>query len=252
MANCPILSTHFSKHFLKTKFQLGFLGDPGVGKTHVLKWVMGDESQGIPTHGIAYRWRYMGGITVRKWIDIAQYYEHYPILFLVPEWETWFANRVMSNYLKLALEHKEIRYETMTSGTIRFKFGSYFASNYNVRSRGYNYDDLICDPDLRALEDRLLCRFRQMRKSTFCDILASMEEHILGRAYQRLEELEVTPQLLRAHVTLMYAINTRHLGANLFKPAAVRFTEKQVRFINGAAREAIEYVAVENQVRTRS
>jgi hypothetical protein len=30
---------------------------------------------------------------------------------------------------------------------------------------------------------------------------------------------------------------------SLFKPAAVKFTEKQVHFINEAAREAVEYVA---------
>jgi hypothetical protein len=183
-------------------------------------------------------------MTIRKWVDIAQWYEDYPILFLSPEWEAWFANTIMSNYLKLALEQKEIRYESMTAGTIRFKFKSYFAANYNVRSRGYGYSEFIKDPDFRAIEDRCICRYHQMRLSRFLDILDAIEEHALGRSYRKLAKSDITPQILRAHASILYAINTGDPRfADKFKPAAIRFTEKQIKTVKRAATQAVEFVS---------
>ncbi|MEM2934174.1 MAG: hypothetical protein QXL78_04525 [Methanocellales archaeon] len=207
-----------------TGFHLAFFGDIGTGKTYSsIDFVMGNEKLQLEPHGIPGRYRYCGGITPYMFLQMGQYYEGKKMVFLVPEFNEWFFHeRGMVERLKLAMEQKPLKYESAHETIGPYVFTSFLNANYNVKVERRGYRLTVPDPNFRAIEDRCFCRLHRMTKERFLSIVESIERHALGTARKE----EITPKLVRDHVTLLYAINT---GMWKYKPAKIQFLEEQIK-----------------------
>jgi hypothetical protein len=217
-------------------FHLALFGPPGTGKTFSIDdLVRGNGRSGVPPHGLPGRSRYCGGITPAQFLRVGASYAGRTFNFIVPEFNDWFKYRGMVEPLKLVMEQREVKWET-TLGTVGpYTFRSYFAVNYNVRTGpGADYWTTIADPNFAALEDRMLLRFHPMTRERFRAVEASAERLELGEM-----EFELA-QSIRDHLTLVYAIETRHpLVAGRFRPRPVRLEAGLYRRLRGVSEEAL-------------
>lgn len=219
---------------MKTGFNLAFFGAPGTGKTFAVDdMIRGDQRKGVAPHGLPGRNRYCGGITPVRFISIGEAYQGRKFNFIVPEFNDWFKYKGMVEPLKLAMEQREIRYEKM-GGTIGpYQFNSFFATNYNTKTLVQGYKVTVSDPNFNAIEDRMLCSLHKMTKERFNAIVKSQKSLALGKI-----KMEYAPKI-RDHVTLVYAILTRHeLLREKFPQKNVLLTEELYQEIE-KARELI-------------
>jgi hypothetical protein len=217
-------------------FHLALFGPPGTGKTFSIDdLVRGNPRSGVPPHGLPGRSRYCGGITPVQFLRVGASYTGRTFNFIVPEFNDWFKYRGMVEPLKLVMEQREVRWET-TLGTVGpYTFRSYFAVNYNVRTGpGADYWTTIADPNFAALEDRMLLRFHPMTRERFRAVEASAERLELG-------ELDFgLAQSVRDHLTLVYAIETRHpLVSGRFRPRPVRLEPALYARLRSVSEEAL-------------
>lgn len=215
-----------------TGFHLAYFGDVGTGKTYSsIDFVMGNERIGLEPHGIPGRYRYCGGITPYMFIHMGQYYEGEKMVFLVPEFNDWFFHeKGMVERLKLAMEQKPLKYESAHETIGPYVFTSFFNANYNVKIKKKGYKLTVSDPNFNAIEDRCFCRLHKMTKQRFLDIIDSIEKHTLGTH----KEIEISPDQIRDHATLIYSINTGIIKD--YKPSKVQFSEGQISTITSAIR----------------
>jgi hypothetical protein len=188
-----------------TGFSLSFFGPTGSGKTfNIDDMIRGNQKFGIPPHGLPGRNRYCGGITPIQFIRLGEAYVGRKFNFIVPEFNDFFRYKGMVEPLKLVMEQREVKYET-TEGTIGpYLFSSFFSVNYNTRVFGNSYIVTVSDPNFNAIEDRMLCRLHKMSKERFSAIDESRMKLELG-------ELDFgLAGKLRDHMTLIYAIETKH------------------------------------------
>lgn len=194
-------------------FNLAFLGQPGTGKTFAVDdLVRGNERLGVPAHGLPGRNRYCGGMTPAKLIRIGEAYEGRKFNFIVPEFNDWFKYRGMVEPLKLAMEQREVKYEIKSETVGPYKFNSFFSVNYNTRMQEKGYQTTISDPNFNAIEDRMLCRLHRMTKERFIELRKSQRRLRLGKM-----DFSIARQI-REHLTLVYAIETRHKKVREFFP----------------------------------
>ena len=210
-----------------TGFNLALFGAPGTGKTFAIDdMIRGNEKLGVPPHGLPGRNRYCGGMTAAKFIRIAEAYEGRKFNFIVPEFNDWFKYKGMVEPLKLAMEQREIKYETKSETIGPYRFNSFFSVNYNTKVNMKGYEVTVSDPNFNAIEDRMLCRLHKMTKERFKALSESQRKLILGKLSFDLAEN------IRDHLTLVYAIQTNHpLVSEKFQPKKIILTEKLVEIL---------------------
>ncbi len=205
LADVPLLAPN-GRTTGTTGFHLALFGPPGTGKSFAIDdLIRGNPKSGVPPHGLPGRNRYCGGITPAQFLRVGSYYRGRTFNFIVPEFNDWFKYRGMVEPLKLVMEQREVKWET-TFGTVGpYTFRSYFSVNYNVRvAGGSDYWTTIADPNFAALEDRMLLRFHLMTRDRFRAVEESAQRLELGEIDFSLAER------IRDHLTLVYAIQTRH------------------------------------------
>ncbi|MEM2272879.1 MAG: hypothetical protein QXX56_01520 [Candidatus Bathyarchaeia archaeon] len=212
----------------RTGWSLALFGDPGTGKSFATRDIIfGKMSMGLPAHGIPGRNRYFGGMTPARFIRIGQAYAGRTFNFIIPEFNDFFRYKGMVEPLKIAMEQGEIKYETQREVIGPYKFTSFFVVNYNVSVHKRGYDVTIQDPNFRAIEDRMLCRLHRLTKGRFVEIAESQMKVLLGKL-----DVGKMAQAIRDHLTLVYAIETRHpLVKNEFPYKPVMITEDIYRLI---------------------
>lgn len=192
-------------------------GEPGTGKSFSVRDLILGKSDGkVPPHGVAGRNRYAGGITPARFIRIGQAYSGRVFNFVVPEFNDWFKYKGMVEPLKLAMERGEIKYETERGTVGPYRFSSFFSVNYNVATMGRGYEVTVQDPNFNAIEDRMLCRLHRLTKQRFVEIAESQMRLAFGEI-----DIEKGAQQTRDHLSLVYAIQTKHplaMGKFLQKP----------------------------------
>ncbi len=215
---------------MKTGFNLAFFGSPGTGKTFAVDdMIRGDQRKGVASHGLPGRNRYCGGITPVRFISIGEAYQGRRFNFIIPEFNDWFKYKGMVEPLKLAMEQREIRYETKTGTVGPYKFNSFFATNYNTKTMEQGYKVTISDPNFNAIEDRMLCSLHKMTKERFNAIVQSQKNLALGKI-----KMEYAPKI-KDHLTLVYAIMNRHeLLKDKFPQKNVLLTEELYKEIEKA------------------
>jgi len=201
-----------------TGFHLALFGAPGTGKTFAVKdLIMGDESKGVPAHGLPGLNRYCGGMTAANFIRIGEAYQGKRFNFVVTEFNDWFRYKGMVEPLKLALEQGRIRYETKHETVGPYEFSCFFSTNYNTQvTREAGYRVTVSDPNFNAIEDRMLVRMHRMTKQRLRELSRNQRELAMGRL-----KMGQAPDI-RDHLTLVYAIQTGH------PLVADRFPRKQV------------------------
>ena len=188
-----------------TGFNLAFFGPPGTGKTFAIDdMIRGNRRLGVPPHGIPGRNRYCGGITPVQFIRMGEAYHDRKFNFVVPEFNDWFKDRGMVEPLKLAMEHREVKYETTRLTVGPYKFSSFFSVNYNVHTSESGYRVTVSDPNFNALEDRMLCRLHKWTKDRFRAIDKSAMNLELGKLHFDLA------RSIRKHLVLMHGVATKH------------------------------------------
>jgi len=207
-----------------TGFNLALFGEPGTGKTFASKdMILGNESLGVPPHGLPGINRYCGGMTPAKFIAIGEAYQGRRFNFIVTEFNDWFKYKGMVEPLKLAMERGVIRYETKTYTVGPYRFTSFFSVNYNTKVMERGYEVTVSDPNFNAIEDRMLCRLHRLTKEKYSELAKSQRKLMLGIIQNKM--VGVAPKL-RDHLTLVYAIQTRN-------PKVVgMFVEKKVILTN--------------------
>ncbi|MHA1665593.1 MAG: hypothetical protein ACTSVW_07160 [Candidatus Njordarchaeales archaeon] len=205
-----------------TGFNLALFGAPGTGKTFAIDdMIRGNERLGVPSHGLPGRNRYCGGMSAAKFIRIAEAYEGRKFNFIVPEFNDWFKYKGMVEPLKLAMEQREIKYETKSETIGPYRFNSFFSVNYNTQVEIKGYKVTVSDPNFNAIEDRMLCRLHKMTKERFKALRESQRKLRLGKLSFGLANN------IREHLTLVYAIQTNHpLISEKFQPKKIILTEK--------------------------
>ncbi|MEM3444569.1 MAG: hypothetical protein QW115_01170 [Thermoplasmata archaeon] len=250
LADTEILSPN-NKVTGYTGFSISFFGPPGTGKTFTIDdMIRGNKRLGVPPHGLPGKNRYCGGMTPAQFIRIGEAYAGRKFNFIVPEFNDWFKYKGMVEPLKLVMEQREVKYES-TIGTIGpYRFSSFFAVNYNTRTEGDSYEVTISDPNFSAIEDRMVCRLHQMTKERFLEIENSNARLELGEMNFSLADK------IRDHLTLVYAIQTRHpLVANKFKSKPVKLDRKiyeVFRNVNAAILEHIESINFSPRLQSRA
>jgi len=219
----------------KTGWSLALFGDPGTGKSFSTRdMILGKPEARVGAHGLPGRNRYCGGMTPAFFIRIGQAYAGRVFNFIVPEFNDFFRYKGMVEPLKIAMEQGEIKYETHNEVIGPYRFTSFFSVNYNVSVQKRGYEVTIQDPNFNAIEDRMLCRLHRLTKERFLEITRSQMRLALGAI-----DTEKSAKKVRDHLTLVYAIETRHpLLQNRFKFKPVMITP-QVFEIIGKARAAI-------------
>ena len=219
----------------KTGWSLALFGDPGTGKSFSTRdMILGKPSAKIGAHGLPGRNRYCGGMTPAFFIRIGEAYAGRVFNFIVPEFNDFFRYKGMVEPLKIAMEQGEIKYETHNEVIGPYRFTSFFSVNYNVAVHDRGYEVTIQDPNFNAIEDRMLCRLHRLTKDRFIEITKSQMKLALGAI-----DVEKDAKKIRDHLTLVYAIETRHpLVQKHFKFKPVMITP-QVFDVIGKARAAI-------------
>ena len=205
LANIEMVHSHGGTG-KRTGWSLALFGEPGTGKSFSTRdMILGKPDARIPPHGIPGRNRYCGGITPVTFIRIGQAYEGKTFNFIVPEFNDFFRYKGMVEPLKLAMEQGVIKYETHRETVGPYRFTSFFSVNYNVSVYGKGYAVTVQDPNFSAIEDRMLCRLHRLTKERFIEISRSHRRLTLGEI-----DMEKGAQEIRDHLTLVYAIETRH------------------------------------------
>jgi len=219
----------------KTGWSLALFGDPGTGKSFSTRdMILGKPEAKIGAHGLPGRNRYCGGMTPAFFIRIGQAYAGRVFNFIVPEFNDFFRYKGMVEPLKIAMEQGEIKYETHNEVIGPYRFTSFFSVNYNVSVQKRGYEVTIQDPNFNAIEDRMLCRLHRLTKERFLEITRSQMRLALGAI-----DTEKGAKKIRDHLTLVYAIETRHpLVRNRFKFKPVMITPQVFKII-GKTRAAI-------------
>ncbi|MBS7606507.1 MAG: hypothetical protein QW502_01115 [Candidatus Bathyarchaeia archaeon] len=223
----------------RTGWSLALFGDPGTGKSFATRdMILGKPSANIPAHGIPGRNRYCGGMTPARFIRIGQAYAGRTFNFIVPEFNDFFRYKGMVEPLKIAMEQGEIKYELHREVIGPYRFTSFFTVNYNVSVYERGYSVTIQDPNFRAIEDRMLCRLHRLTKERYLEIAESQMKIALGKI-----DVEREAQLIRDHLTLVYAIETRHsLVADRFPHKPVMITPQTYDWIARARRAILEEI----------
>ena len=219
----------------KTGWSLALFGDPGTGKSFSTRdMILGKPSAKIGAHGLPGRNRYCGGMTPAFFIRIGEAYAGRVFNFIVPEFNDFFRYKGMVEPLKIAMEQGVIKYETHSEVIGPYRFTSFFSVNYNVSVHRKGYEITIQDPNFNAIEDRMLCRLHRLTKERFLEITKSQMRLALG-----IIDVERDAKKIRDHLTLVYAIETRHpLIQKRFPYKPVMITPEVFEII-GKARAAI-------------
>lgn len=225
---------------LTTGFNLALFGEPGTGKTFATKdFILGNEKLGVPPHGIPGVNRYCGGMTPSMFIAIGEAYTGKRFNFIVTEFNDWFKYRGMVEPLKIAMEGGVISYETKAYKVGPYKFDSFFSVNYNTRVYERGYEVTVNDPNFNAIEDRMLCRLHRLTREKFRELAESQKRLMLGITTRKMAE---KAPLIRDHVTLVYAIQTRHPLAQQFKPKTILLKERDLEIVEKARNLILEHI----------
>jgi len=220
---------------MRTGWSLALFGEPGTGKSFATRdLILGKPDTKVSPHGIPGRNRYCGGMTPARFIRIGQAYVKRTFNFIVPEFNDWFRYSGMVNVLKLAMERGEIKYELHREVIGPYRFESFLNVNYNTKVFGRGYEVTVSDPNFNAIEDRMVCRLHRLTKQRYVEIAQSQMKLALGEI-----DIEKGARDIRDHVTLVYAIETRHpLVRGQFPYKPVMITPEALTMIKNA-REAI-------------
>jgi hypothetical protein len=220
---------------MRTGWNLSLFGEPGTGKSFSVRdMILGKPDAKIFPHGIPGRNRYAGGMTPARFIRIGQAYVNRTFNFIIPEFNDWFKYKGMVEPLKLAMERGEIKYEMHREVIGPYRFSSYFSVNYNVSTYGRGYEVTVKDPNFNAIEDRMLCRLHRLTKQRYIEIAQSQMRLAFGKI-----DIKKGAQQIRDHLTLVYAIETKHplvKGRFPYKPVMIT---PQAYNLMAKAREAI-------------
>ena len=225
---------------LNTGFNLALFGEPGTGKSFASRdMILGNESLGIPPHGIPGINRYCGGMTPAKFIAVGEAYSGRRFNFIVTEFNDWFKYRGMVEPLKLAMERGVIRYETKSYVVGPYRFTSFFSVNYNTRVYERGYEVTVRDPNFNAIEDRMLCRLHRLTKERYQEIARSQRDLMFGKLRAKME----AARNICDHLTLVYAIQTEHpLVADTFHKKRVLITDTIGEVLGKATELVLEYL----------
>jgi hypothetical protein len=156
----------------------------------------------------------------------------------VPEFNDWFKYKGMVEPLKLAMERGEIKYELHREVIGPYRFSNFFSVNYNVATFGRGYEVTVQDPNFNAIEDRMLCRLHRLTKQRFIEIAESQMRLAFGEI-----DIEKGARQIRDHLTLVYAIETKHpLVASRFTPKPVLITPEVYQTIEKARNAILEHI----------
>jgi hypothetical protein len=241
LADVEIVSKH-GRTGMRTGWNLSLFGEPGTGKSFSTRdMILGKPEAKIYPHGIPGRNRYAGGMTPARFIRIGQAYEGRTFNFIVPEFNDWFRYKGMVEPLKLAMERGVIRYELHREVIGPYRFSSFFSVNYNVATFGRGYEVTVHDPNFNAIEDRMLCRLHRLTKQRFVEIAKSQMRLALGKI-----DTEKGARKIRDHLTLVYAIETRHpLVRGRFPSKQVMITSQAYDMIRKARELILEHIPQE-------
>jgi hypothetical protein len=226
---------------LNTGFNLALFGEPGTGKTFATKdMILGNESLGVPPHGLVGINRYCGGMTPSMFIAIGEAYTGRRFNFIVTEFNDWFKYKGMVEPLKLAMEKGTVRYETKSYTVGPYKFNSFFSVNYNTQIYEHGYEVTVRDPNFNAIEDRMLCRLHRLTKEKYQELAKSQMALMLGVLRPKMENM--APKI-RDHLTLVYAIQTRDpLVAGTFCDKKVLITNEILKMLEKARNLVLEHL----------
>lgn len=237
ICDAEIINVEGSKA-LSTGFNLALFGEPGTGKTFATKdMILGNQSLGIPPHGLPGINRYCGGMTPARFIAIGEAYQDKRFNFIVPEFNDWFKYRGMVEPLKLAMERGVIRYETKSYTVGPYRFSSFLSVNYNTKVYERGYEVTINDPNFNAIEDRMLCRLHRLTKDRYQELARSQRDLMLGKLRNKMG----VARKIRDHLTLVYAIQIKHPKvAGIFGEKKILLTEEMLRTIEDARNLILE------------
>lgn len=224
---------------MRTGWNLALFGEPGTGKSFSTRdMILGKTDAKIYPHGIPGRNRYAGGMTPARFIRIGQAYVGRVFNFIVPEFNDWFKYKGMVEPLKLAMERGVIRYELHREVIGPYRFSSFFSVNYNVATFGRGYEVTVSDANFKAIEDRMLCRLHRLTKERFIEIAQSQKRLAFGEI-----DIEKDAKKIRDHLTLVYAIETRHpLVRDRFPPKPVLITPEAYGAIEKTRNAILEHI----------
>jgi len=224
---------------MRTGWSLALFGEPGTGKSFSTRdMILGKPDAKVLPHGIPGRNRYCGGMTPARFIRIGQAYAGRAFNFIVPEFNDWFKYRGMVEPLKLAMERGEIKYETHREIVGPYRFSSFFSVNYNVETYGKGYAVTVQDPNFNAIEDRTLCRLHRLTKERYTEIAESQMRLAFGEI-----DIERGAKEIRDHLTLVYAIETRHpLVKDRFPYKPVMITPQAYEVVKRARESILEQI----------
>jgi len=144
----------------------------------------------------------------------------------------------MVDPLKLAMERGEIKYEMHREVVGPYRFNSFFSVNYNVATFRKGYQVTVQDPNFNAIEDRMLCRLHRLTKQRYLEIAQSQMRLVFGEI-----DLEKGAQQVRDHLTLVYAIETKHpLVEGRFQHKTVMLNQKAQKMIENAREAILEHI----------
>ncbi|MEM3626605.1 MAG: hypothetical protein QXZ25_01105 [Candidatus Bathyarchaeia archaeon] len=224
---------------MRTGWNLSLFGEPGTGKSFSTRdMILGKLDAKVFPHGIPGRNRYAGGMTPARFIRIGQAYAGRVFNFIVPEFNDWFKYKGMVEPLKLAMERGVIKYELHREVIGPYKFSGFFSVNYNVATFGRGYEVTVQDPNFNAIEDRMFCRLHRLTKERFIEIAQSQRRLAFGEI-----DTEKGARKIRDHLTLVYAIETRHpLVSSRFPMKPVLITPKAYEVIEKARSAILEQI----------
>jgi hypothetical protein len=224
---------------MRTGWNLSLFGEPGTGKSFSTRdMILGKPDAKVFAHGIPGLNRYAGGITPARFIRIGQAYVGRTFNIIVPEFNDWFKYKGMVEPLKLAMERGEIKYELHREVIGPYRFNNFFSVNYNVATFGRGYEVTVQDPNFNAIEDRMLCRLHRLTKQRFVEIAESQMRLAFGEI-----DIEKGAKQIRDHLTLVYAIETKHpLVASRFTAKPVLITPEVYETIEKARNAILEHI----------